>query len=414
MLIFLLVLGLVGAGNAASLGVSVENPESPGEYDMFFRSMLRGGYAERYIVISSSTGSTPLDARVFVDEVFGDWITFEPGMNFTITPGTQFRLKAIVQPPKDVPNGVYAGLVTIRASPASTNDTTNNRMTIAAAVALKTAVEITGEQVVDWIVKDISVSNTEEGLPIKGVVIVSNSGNVKATPRITVDILDQSKSSVLKSASFADAEVLPSITRQLEFSIPTVGLDVGQYWADVKVYSGNNLSKESILTFDVLEKGSLRITGDLVQVWCPTWADISDVVKVNAVFRNTGELATSAKFKGEVYLGDRLVDVLSSDELDVSVSGQANITMYYTPKEPGRYVIGGYALYSKKVTDVKECILNVRSAGSAGGAAVTGAVTGEASAGFNWMIAVVLGVIIVLALAAKAVLFSGQTATRTR
>jgi len=372
--------GFAGIGNAASLGVSVANPESPGEYDMFFRNMLRGGYAERDITISSSTGTTPLDVFVIVDDAFKGWVTFEPGTNFTMIPGTQFHLKAIVQPPKDMPNGNYAGLVTMRASPSAVNGSSNNRMTIAAAVALKTAVEITGEQVVNWKVNDISVSDTEEGLPLKFSVVIFNSGNVKAMPRIVVDILNQNKTSVLKSESFSDAEVLPSVTSRLNFTVSSDGLAVGQYWADVKIYSGDNLSKESVLTVDVLEKGSLRITGDLVQVWCPTWADVGHVVSVNAIFRNTGELVTSAKFKGEVHLGDVLADVLESDELDVPVGGQMNVTMYYTPRETGRYVIGGYMMYSKKITDVKECILNVRSAD---GSLLTGAVTGLAGAGFD-------------------------------
>ena len=54
-IILLLIFCLAfGSANAISLGVSVANKENPKDTDIYFPNMLRGGYSEKHIFISSN------------------------------------------------------------------------------------------------------------------------------------------------------------------------------------------------------------------------------------------------------------------------------------------------------------------------------------------------------------------------
>jgi len=336
-----------------SLAVSVG--VSPGILP--FEDMLRGGYAEKYITISTSSDET-LSISTETAGDFADWISFEPTGGFTIPPRSRYKLKVIAQPPSDVPNGVYEGTVTVVAR-IKTSEVEGSGVTVGAAAAVRTSIVITDEQIRDYKVNEISVKDTEEGHPIEFRVSVVNLGNVRLTPRIHIDILDRDKIGAIKSVDFEEVEVLPTKGHQLLIKVPTEDLEIGQYWAEVTSYLDQKIIKEELLTFDFLERGALSVKGKLNFVMGGAWAELGDVVRIAASFSNIGELSTLAKFKGEVISGDKLVEVLESEEIDVAVGETINLTTYFRPTEIGRYEIKGVVYYSKKVTEEKSTILNV-------------------------------------------------------
>ena len=136
-------------------------------------------------------------------------------------------------------------------------------------------------------------------------------------------------------------------------------MSIGQYWAKVTVYPGDGIIYQELLTFDLMAKGSMKIKGELIAIVNKVWVNVNEVVRIDAVFKNTGELPTYAKYKGEVYLGEELVSVLESEELMVAVGETVNLTTYFTPKKSGRYIARGVVFYEKKVTFTKDGIINV-------------------------------------------------------
>jgi len=234
-------------------------------------------------------------------------------------------------------------------------------MSVGAAAGIKTTAVITDKEIKEYKVGGISVKDIEEGHPVEVSVSTTNTGNVRVTPRIHVDVLDQAKENVIKSADYAETAVLPTATETLLITIPTDGFKLGQYWARVTAYLDSQVVAEATETFDLLERGALRIKGVLNSVTAGAWANVGDLVKINASFTNTGELIALAKAKFEIYSGNEtLEEVLESEEIQADIGETIGLTAYYRPQAEGRYEIYGVVYYSQKVTDKKSTVLNVR------------------------------------------------------
>jgi len=66
-----------------------------------------------------------------------------------------------------------------------------------------------------------------------------------------------------------------------------------------------------------------------------------------------------AKFRGEIYHEDDLLDVLGSEEMFVESGETAKLVSYYKILEPGNYTIKGRVLYAGKETEEKEVSFSV-------------------------------------------------------
>ena len=75
---------------------------------------------------------------------------------------------------------------------------------------------------------------------------------------------------------------------------------------------------------------------------------------IQATFVNTGQIDTKAKFVGEVYHNDILVDTLQSEELLVAVGNMEFLEAYFKPGQPGEYRVNGHVIYEGKKTEEKE------------------------------------------------------------
>ena len=356
MLMFMICF-IFSSASAISLGVSVANKENPKDTDIYFPNMLRGGYSEKHIFVSSNN-DFPIDVIVIVPPELEDWLSFKPGKNFTIPAKSTFELTVIASPPKDAANGVYENMINIRAlSTAKISSSLGS--SVSAAVGLRTKIEVVGDQILDFSVDSIDVSDAEIGSPIPVYFKITNDGNVKVSPNVIITILSQDKKTILKTINTSLKEILPSLTKTIETSVQSDGLKIGQYWANVSVYKENKILKNKIQSFDILEKGALHTEGELKQIWNAPWTKEGSIVKIIAMFKNTGETLVTAKFKGEVYLNGNLVDVLESEDVDINPGEESNLTTYFKPPSAGKYTIKGEVYFNNKISETKESILNV-------------------------------------------------------
>ena len=382
--------------NAWAIGIGV----SPGSIS--FKDVLRSGYAERTVVLSTSS-TEPLDCEVVAEGPFKEWLSYEPGKKFTLSPQSQAQLKIIVQPPADVPNGEYSGFVTVKVLPKE-KPGGGMGSSISAAVSIISSVKISDAENRHYKVLDVSVKDTEEKMPVEFSLILENDGNVRIYPKVHIDVLSEDRSTVLKSVDYSDKLLLPTTKDEILVSVPN-DLPLGKYAGRVIAYIDDEKVSDGILDFEVLEKGSLKIQGKLLEVKLnKIWVYTGELVEVTAVFRNDGVLSVPAVFKGKVTLDDAVIELIQSDEIDVPAGQQAKLTAYFTPKKPGRYSIGGRVYFAKKATAEKSSILNVRE-----GTAPTTTLpeSQEASAG---MIDPVLAgfVLVALVLVAAAFFFLGR------
>ncbi len=354
--VFLLLFLIIGSLNAQGLGLGV----SPGAIE--FKDVLRSGYAEKTVTLSTSSDE-PITCHVTAEGAFRNWLKYEPGETFVIPPRSQVKLKIIVQPPEDIQNGAFDGFVVIAIVPKSTGAGGGMGSSVSAAVSVRSTVHVSDvEKKHFFLLSDPTVVDTEETKPIDFYFSFENDGNVRVNPKIHIDILGGDKTTILKSFDYSDKLLLPT-TRADVLVTSSNDLPIGKYWAHIKIYQDSDVVGEYTLSFEVLERGSLNIKGQLVKVELnKIWVYAGEIVEINATFENDGVRPTTAVFNGKAMLGDTVDALINSDEVEVAPGQISVLSSYYTPKKAGRYSIVGKVSYSKKLTEEKSSILNVRDA----------------------------------------------------
>jgi len=90
-------------------------------------------------------------------------------------------------------------------------------------------------------------------------------------------------------------------------------------------------------------------------------AEEGETIPIAARFKNTGEKEVDAQFKGQITLGDKIIQILESDKFSVQIGEIEKFNFFFTPKKPGKYIISGRVFYSGKKTFESSTSLNVVS-----------------------------------------------------
>jgi len=343
---------LATAASAISIGAG------PSTID--FGKMVRGGYAEEVVTVSTS-GDEDLTCTIEFLGAAKGWLSADKGTKFTLPANSRADMRVMMQPPADAVNGRYEAEVYIKAAPTSSM-TSGAGLVVGAGIIIKVTAEVTGEEKISYKLRRTSVSNTEIGYPLRFTAVVQNTGNVKVTPDIIIEIYDLG-GNLKKTFTHSRTEILPTVESLISIDVPTTELDVGRYTA--KVIVGK---EEQKLTFAVLDRGTLALKGHLKTFLLnKIWVEVGETAKITGEIENTGEiLMEGAKLNVEVYLIDekyqteKLVKAFSSDESrDVPVGQSAELSTYFTPSTSGRYMIQGSVTYAGKKTQAKSTVLNV-------------------------------------------------------
>lgn len=330
----------------------------------FADNVLRSGYAQ----ISFKLSSSEEGAMVFSAQGAGgikDWLSFLPSGNFTLPAKSSIDLTVVVQPPADAQNGVYNGSAKLVARPAVTPQITGSGSLVVLSVEAPVSVRIVDTQIVLLSVDTVTVSSVEEGAPAVFKVVYVNGGNVRVKPLTKIDVFDRTGAKV-KTVEFSDANILPTAKQTILVNVSTTDLRIGSYNATVTCSLGDRTLAERLLSFDVTEIGALRREGELLALSSSLWATVGDALKVTAVFKNKGSIPVTAKFVGEVSLNGRLVSPLASEEITVGAGETADLVAYFTPREPGQFLVEGHVVYSRMTTQEKNFVINVKAAIQAG------------------------------------------------
>ncbi|KHO45597.1 MAG: hypothetical protein QS98_C0009G0006 [archaeon GW2011_AR3] len=333
--------------SALSIGVTPANID--------FNDMLRGGYAEKNVRISTS------DARNITGHIskFGDiadWLRIEPDPeSLSFSSSAPYTMKVVVEPPVDAANGVYTGEIRILTDSAGAGEGTVGSQ-VRASVSLEVTVRITDVELKACSAGAASLDDTEIGLPLSLEWLVRNTGNVRIAPRITIDIWDKDKQSLIASREYESAEILPTTEQGFNRKFSSEGMAVGQYWANMAIqdcdYSG-------LTTFDIVEKGVISDKGEILAVEAASYVYSGDIVPVTAKFMNRGIRAVTAKFKGDIRLDNKIVQLIESEVVLVEPGETVGLTSFFTPEKTGKYSVSGHVVYNNKLTFEKSTIINV-------------------------------------------------------
>lgn len=322
--------------------------------ELTFEKVLRGGYAEDSIIVSTDVDDVFIDKELSGD--IKDWIRFEPE-EFTISSQRPGELKIIVEPPEDVATGVYTGELRIITSPLLRIDSGNLGSFIRTSFRIKISVEITGDEIISCTAGGFNLKDSEITFPIEFSASISNDGNVRIKPDFEIDIWNQDQTQLVTTSTFThNLDILPtttfSISRFLEESLNT-----GQYWAEI---SSPLCGENGLVTFEIVEKGEIVDKGEIISVSNSLWVETGDIVQITVAFKNTGSRVESAKIKGIITLADQIVKVIDTDAVNVNPGVVVNLETFFNPKLPGQYQINARVLFNNKLTYWKRSILNAR------------------------------------------------------
>lgn len=344
-LICMCLLALTPSASVAGVGVSPPT--------LSYEKVLKGGTAqEQFTIFNSADVDVYYDIRVEGN----DWFSFEPSPPVKVPAKGSVRVNAIVNPPGDTANGVYNCTVYVEPSEVNVTEGEGAVMGILPAIGLTTSIEITGEQILDGNVYKISVESNEIGKPIRFKIGFANTGNVRAKPETSINILKDAKATeTLKKSD----EIIPGEAK--EITLEWTGGDVGDHTAKVNVLLDGDLLSEKALKFEVLERGALRCKGEIVDVKAPKVASVGMPAKIEVGFKNTGSIALQAKIKGDVILNRELVEVMESEPVLIDVGETETLTAYLNPEEPGDYLIDGDVIYEGKKAEMNQITISVKA-----------------------------------------------------
>ncbi len=344
--IVLMLVILSSLVEAVSIGVS------PGR--VRFDNMMRGGYAERTLKVSTNS-NIEIIARFDVTGDVTEWLSFEPyEKTFSLSSSDPYEFKVIVNVPEDAASDSYSGKISFITDRFGDIEGRAGGFVRAGVMSLVDVI-ISDDETKSCRAGAFDFDDIEIGFPLVVSLTVFNDGNVRIRPPVSFDIWDQEQKNLIMSGDFISPEILPTTERRVSDTIAN-SLDIGQYWANVYT---EDCGVSDLLTFSVVEKGGIVDRGVFEQIVNKPWAYVDETVEIDAVFRNEGPRTVYAKFNGDIKLDNKIIEVIETEEIDVPAGETSNFITYFTPITSGRYVINGRVVYNRKLTFEKSSILNV-------------------------------------------------------
>lgn len=212
--------------------------------EIVFEDVLAGGYAEETVEIRSDTAE-PTEIVISAPEFIKDWFSFEPN-TMPVSLGVPAKFKIMLHPPSNITKGNYESYLVINTISKGNEVTTS----MATAMDIKTKIEITDKEIMQAVIDDFSIEKVKIGDPIEALITIENKGNIELPLSIHIDILDNDN---IINPTNINSKLLPSAIEIIKASIPN-DLSIGEYTAQIQVFSENMLIGKQILYFNVVEK----------------------------------------------------------------------------------------------------------------------------------------------------------------
>lgn len=228
--------------------------------------LIPGAHFEQTIILTQAKPEKPLGIRVEMEAPdIEDWLTLEPGRNFTIPAGIQqFPMKVIVDVPKDAAYETYQGEFIVEALTGG-----EGQISIITGAVVQLKFRVSGEEYSDFELRKLRVPDIEEGDPIKVEIELENLGNVKIRPsRIYLRIFDRYQRKLLEKGEATDMGFIEPFEKgEVTAKMPTK-LEIGKYWAEIEIYKKGELLLKDRRYFEIVEKGELgKILGLSKWIW---------------------------------------------------------------------------------------------------------------------------------------------------
>ena len=232
------------------------------------KNLIPGSFYEQDVYLVQSQPDVDLNTVVTIDAgKINNWIRIENGNNFIIPKGTQqFPMRIDVTVPPNAGLGEYKGLITINTYPIGSQKS-GVSVTLGGTVAVD--LNVTSVKFSSFSIQNIRIPNVVIGSPINFIIKVKNDGNIDAGPtKVALTFFDKYHSKALdEQEQLISDKVPPFQTKDVSVQFKN-NLDIGQYWADVKIYSDEKQIVDSKIVFFVVGQAA----GEQLFAVIPLWA----------------------------------------------------------------------------------------------------------------------------------------------
>ena len=262
--------------------------------------------------------------------------------------------------PADTPNGLYNGTAVITARPVNLTIDKGNQTAVNVQLPILLSFKVTGEQIINATVEYVTIEQVEINYPSIVSFKFKNTGNVYIHPEVDVVIYkDDMYITRFYPEDFQTYNVKPGNLGEYTYEWNTRGMVSGIYQAKFNITLDGNILYQETKTFELYPPGTFTREGLLKKLSFEGVLEKEKRLKVIATFTNTGEVDTNAKFIGEIYKNNVLVDTLESSEAFVEAHNTKELITYYMITDNGYYLIKGHVEFEGRETNILELDFDV-------------------------------------------------------
>lgn len=306
---------------------------------------LRGSTIFRDVTLYNNTGvATPFDI-VFEGEA-GTWMkAVDPEDRTTEitqvldTDGSGTALLVRIDIPTDVENGSFEGVLNAVLTPPDSED----GLSVGLGFLIPITLNVSGDQVIGVILENLSIRDTEVGVPARVVAAISNTGNVQIVPEFTLEILRDG--APISNTTASSQPSFPGEQAEFEVRWDTANADPGPYTARVSIdFGGVDLGTED-LDFTIFPAGSLNrfVTLTSLEATGEAWA--GGLAGFTALVDNPGQVDVSATIVGELTKGGVAVSTFESPPFLVKAGEQLPIPINIEIPDEGDFAFSARVVF---------------------------------------------------------------------
>lgn len=299
----------------------------------------------------------PATIRVEVDGPEGAWVKTDPASPFTMPARTNRAVAVTVAVPPNASPGAHE--TTLRFVRETADTPAGGGASVEVSAGIHLDVFVGGEPVERITYVSARVDDAEQGEPVLAYVLARNDGNVRATAQASGEVLPFAEDSPVLAEATGSLVLVPGEEAEVPLAF-TAALEPAQYRARLSA-SGFNAT----LPFKVTPPGQAAPDGTLRAIVHVPRATEGKPVDIHLWFENTGDVAIAkAVAHLEVSHDGEVLARLLSAEVSLEPGQHTNLTVTWTPAEPGTYTLVGRVAYDAYETLPNEGLLNVLPAGA--------------------------------------------------
>lgn len=230
-------------------------------------NLSKGSHFQQVIRINQGAPKEELSATVEmnVSDKWKDWITIEPGMEFTVPIVRFFPVTITIDVPLDARLGNYNGEILITTFPEKKEGA---QVSVGMGLAIELDLSVVEEEIIDFSVSSGKVQPMEQGWPVKISFDIKNKGNTKAGPeKVLLEVYSRIDGKFWGSGEATEfARLVEPFQRGEVIAEFPIDLEPGLYWAQIKFYKSKDEILEHKVPFEVLEKGLVPVEIDKSRV----------------------------------------------------------------------------------------------------------------------------------------------------